>query len=199
MTAVYGNKNKRRKIKMKEKKRLEALYNFGDLENDSCEASEEEDFDKAAELRRLTYKIEDNTAEIMNYNSIIETSKKSLKSAKKDYLKAKKEYDNKSFGALVFDIITFCCAFFTVYFLIKWLGDKNSQLFKALLYISLVATALAFLVALYKSFKVRPFKKRMKKAKGIMRDSKTWIEESERGMRLYEDENRALEKWRRGT
>lgn len=183
---------------MKEKKHLEALYDFGNFENDSCEPSEEEAFDKAAELRRLTYKIEDNTAEIMNYNSIIETSKKSHKSAKKDYLKAKKEYDSKSFGALVFDIITFCCAFFTVYFLIKWLGDKNSQMFKALLYISLAATVLAFLIACYKNFKVRPLKKRMKKAKEIMRDSKTWIEESERGMRLYEDENRALKKQQKG-
>ena len=186
---------------MKEKKHLDPLYNFAEIDNTEDRAEVEgcdTCYDKVSELRRLTYKIEDNTAEMMNYNSIIETSKKSLKSAKKDYEKAKKEYDAKSFGALVFDILTFLCAFFSGYFFVKWLLDKDSVLFETLLYVFLAATALTLLIALYKNYKVRPLRKKMKRAKELMRDSKTWIAESERGMKQYEDENRALKRQRKG-
>ena len=182
---------------MKEKKRLSALYDFGEAEktlDGSSDSNSEASYDRADELRRLTYKIEDNTAEMMNYNSIIETSKKSLKEAKKEYTAAKKEYDSKSFGALVADVLVFIGAFFSVYFLVKWLSDKDSSLFKAFLYVSLVFTAATLLYAFYKNFKIRAYRRRMKRAKELMRDSKIWISESERGMRLYEDETRALKK-----
>ena len=67
-------------------------------------------------------------------------------------------------------------------------------MFKTVLCVCVAFTVLSFLVAFYKNFKLRPYKKRMKHAKELMRDSKTWIEESERGMRLYEDENKTLAK-----
>ncbi|MBE6537395.1 MAG: hypothetical protein E7673_05520 [Ruminococcaceae bacterium] len=184
---------------MKEKEHLEALYDFGEAEAADTKIAEngEEGIDRASELRKMTYKIEDNTAEIMNYNSIIETSKKSLKEAKKDYEKAKKEYDSKSYSALVYDILTFLGAFFSVYFLIKWLGEKESSLFETLFYVSAALTAFALLVCLYKNFKLRPYRKRMKRAKNLIRDSKTWIEASEREMQGVEDENRSLKKQRK--
>ena len=52
---------------MKEKKRLEALYDFGQSDEQSTDAESEDTAasDKANELRKLTYKIEDNTAEII--------------------------------------------------------------------------------------------------------------------------------------
>ena len=182
---------------MKEKKRLEALYDFAEVDEQSTDAEEEDGTavsDKADEIRKLTYRIEDNTAEIMNYNSIIETSKKSMKEAKKEYSKAKKEYDNKSFGALVSDILVFVGLFFTVYFLIKWLGDKERAVFEIFLYVSIGFTLFALPGAVYKNYKLCPYKKRMKRAKDLIRDSKTWIEESERGMRLFEEETRNLKK-----
>lgn len=179
---------------MKEKNRLESLYNFKDTKDESSANTDSPsgESERAQQLRKMTYRIEDSTAEIMNYNSIIETSKKSYKTAKKDYAKAKKKYDSKSFGALLFDIITFLGAFFSVYFLIKWYGEKDSAMFKNLLYISLAVTAAAFLVAVYKNLKVRPYRKKMKSAKDLMRDSKTWIETSEDGMKKAEEENRSL-------
>lgn len=182
---------------MKEKKRLEALYDFAEVDEQSTDTEEEDGTavsDKADEIRKLTYRIEDNTAEIMNYNSIIETSKKSMKEAKKEYSKAKKEYDNKSFGALVSDILVFVGLFFTVYFLIKWLGDKERAVFEIFLYVSIGFTLFALPGAVYKNYKLCPYKKRMKRAKDLIRDSKTWIEESERGMRLFEEETRNLKK-----
>ena len=182
---------------MKEKKRLEALYDFAEVDEQSTDTEEEDGTavsDKADEIRKLTYRIEDNTAEIMNYNSIIETSKKSMKEAKKEYSKAKKEYDSKSFSALVYDILTFVGAFFSLYFLVKWLGDKESQAFEILIYVALAITAWFFLVAFYKNFKLRPLKKKMKHAKELMRDSKTWIEASERGIESIEQENRELKR-----
>jgi len=206
---------------MKEKKHLDALYYFGDEEiveeeveieknaesadsvfteenasdgESSCEQKIVHTYTKPSELRTLTYKIEDNTAEMMNYNAIIESSKKTLKSAKKDYAKAKKEYDSKSFGALIYKIITFLGAFFSVYFLVKWYGDKESSVMKISLYSSLGITALFLLISLYQSYKLRPLKKKMKRAKDLVRDSKTWIDESERGMRLVENENDSLKR-----
>ena len=191
---------------MKSKEYIEALKNFEEL-NLSRQSAEEavteneresevdiEEYDKDRERRNLTYKIEDNVAELMNYSSIISKSKKSLKWAKKDYAKAKKEYDTKSFGALLFDILTFLGAFFSVYFLVKYWQDKESWIFETLLYVSLIFTAFAFLVAVYKNFKIRPYRKKMKRAKELMQNSKIWIDESERGMKNVEDENRSLKR-----
>ena len=197
---------------MKEKKRLDSLYSFEDEEvveeAVNIEGTGEEGEDgavgntvtemrtKPSEQRTLTYKIEDSTAEMMNYNAIIETSKKTLKSAKKEYEKVKKEYDSKSFGALVYDILTFAGAFFSVYFLVKWLTDKSVKRFEILLYVSLTATVFFLLFALYKNFKLRPLKKKLKRAKELIRDSKTWIEASERGIENTEQEIRELKRQR---
>ena len=49
-------------------------------------------------LREVTYKLEDNTAEIMTYDSIVKNSKHSLRGAKKDYDLAKREYNKKSYS-----------------------------------------------------------------------------------------------------
>ena len=92
---------------MKEKKHLDSLYSFENEEvveeTVNIEGTGEDGEDgavvntvtemrtKPSEQRTLTYKIEDSTAEMMNYNAIIETSKKTLKSAKKEYEK-KLEY-----------------------------------------------------------------------------------------------------------
>ncbi len=189
---------------MKSKEYIEDLKNFEELnfsqkssvqdENENVECRE---YDKDRERRNLTYKIEDNVAELMNYTSIISKSKKSLKWAKKDYVKAKKEYDGKSFGALLFDILTFLGAFFSVYFLIKFLEDRNSLIFEYSLYASLIFTAFAFLVAVYKNFKIRPYKKKMRRARELMRNSKIWIDESSRGIKDVEDENRSLKRQRK--
>lgn len=194
---------------MKKRKHLDALYHFEDEEiveekvtvenSEASQAGEEsreitETYTKPSERRRLAYKMEDNAAEIMNYNAIIESSKKTLKSAKKDYLKAKKEYDSKSFGAFIYKIIMFLGAVFSVYFLVKWYGDKESSVMKISLYLSLGITAVFLIISLYQSYKLRPLKKKMKRAKELVRDSKTWIDESARGMKLVENENNSLKR-----
>ncbi len=197
---------------MKEKKHLDALYSFEDeeivektvtLEAIDGETDGEEPiqitetYTKPSELRQITYKIEDNSAQMLNYNSIIESSKKTLKEAKKDYAAAKKEYDSKSFGALVYDILTFLGIFFSVYFLVKWLGERESETYEILLYVSLIATACFLFVAFCKNLKLKPLKQKMKHAKDLMRNSKTWIEESEREMKIVEQENSSLKRQRK--
>lgn len=188
---------------MKDKEYLEALKSFEELDsNQNASAVHEEKievYDKDDERRKLTYKIEDNVAEMMNYTSIIEKSKKSFKKAKKDYRKAKKEYDGKSFSALVFDILAFLGVVFTVYFFIKRNQNEGKAIFEICLYIFVAFTVCAFAIALYKHFKIRPYKKKMKSAKELMRNSKIWIDESERGMKDVEDENRSLKKQRKNV
>lgn len=151
-------------------------------------------FDKNEAIRRIKTEIEDNDAEIMRYNAIIEKSKKSIRDSKKEYAKAKKEYDMRSFDALVSDIVLFLGAFFTVYFLVKLIGDKSSEMFKALFLVTLVFTAIMIPITFYKNRKVSPYKKTMRHAKDIIRDSKTWIEESEREIKDLKEEKRDLKK-----
>lgn len=169
-----------------------------DVEGDEESVRDEEPiFDKNAAIRRLKSEIDDNDAEIMRYNAIIEKSKKSIRDSKKEYTKAKKEYDNRSFDALVADIITFLSAFFTVYFLIKWTTDRGSEVFRALFLVTLVFTAVMLPFTVLKNIKVRPYKKTMRRAKEVIRDSKTWIEESEREIRILKEERRDLKKQQR--
>ena len=166
-----------------------------DVVGEEAAARDEEPiFDKNAAIRRLKSEIDDNDAEIMRYNAIIEKSKKSIRDSKKEYTKAKKEYDNRSFDALVADIITFLSAFFTVYFLIKWTSDRGSEVFRALFLVTLVFTAVMLPFAVLKNYKVRPYKKAMRRTRDVIRDSKTWIEESEREIRILKEERRELKK-----
>ena len=88
----------------------------------------------------------------------------------------------------------FLGAVFSVYFLVKWYGDKESSVMKISLYLSLGITAVFLLISLYQSYKLRPLKKKMKRAKELVRDSKTWIDESARGMKLVENENNSLKR-----
>ncbi len=158
---------------------------------------EEPIFDKNAAIRRLKSEIDDNDTEIMRYNAIIEKSKKSIRDSKKEYTKAKKEYDDRSFDALVADIITFLSAFFTVYFLVKWIADRGSEVFRALFLVTLLFTAVMLPFTVLKNYKVRPYKKTMRRARDVIRDSKTWIEESEREIRILKEERRDLKKQKR--
>ena len=144
-------------------------------------------------LRGVTVKMEDNTAEIINYNAIVDSSKKTLKSAKHDYNKAKREYDKKSFPLWVHSIFTVCLLAIAGYlYYIRKPDSAYVLLFDILLGASLVLAFIELIRALLINRKVKPLRRKMKNAKQLMIDSKTWISESERGAKLVEGENRGL-------
>lgn len=147
-----------------------------------------------SDVRSAKYRIEDNEAEIINYDGIAQSSKKSLKQAKHDYECAKREYDKKSFPAFFWNIITVIAIIASVYlYFTKNTVESYDTLFKILTVFSFVFTAFAFLKALVKTLKVRPIKKRIKQSKELMRNSQLWMEEADRGMRSTENTNRSLE------
>ena len=141
------------------------------------------------DLKDVKYKIEDNTAEIMTYDSIVKNSKHSLRDAKKDYELAKREYNKKSYPSFFWSLITVALMVIDVFL---YFEKAKSELYGVLLIVSLAATAFAFLNAFIKGLKIRPIKKRMKKAKEMMNNSEIWIRESSIGIKTVEKENRGL-------
>ncbi len=144
-------------------------------------------------LKAVTVKIEDNTAEIINYNAIVNSSKKTLKSAKHDYNKAKREYDKKSFPLWVHSIFTVCLFILAGYlYYIRKPDSDYVLLFDILLGATLVLALIELIRSALLNRKVKPLRIKMKNAKQLMIDSKTWISESEKGAKLVEGENRGL-------
>ncbi len=144
-------------------------------------------------VKGVTVKMEDNVAEIINYNSIVNTSKKTLKSAKHEYESAKRKYDKKSFPLWVHSIVTVCFLAISGYlYSIREPEAKLVIFFDILIGAVLVLALIELLRSLLIRRKLKPLRVQMKKAKQLMLDSKTWIEESERGAKNFEDYNRSL-------
>ena len=144
-------------------------------------------------MREVTYKLEDNTAEIMTYDSIVKNSKHSYKGAKKDYESAKREYDKKSYPSFLWYVITVVFAIADAFLYVqKTSQPEKAEMFNVLLIVSLAFTAYAFLSAFVKGLKVKPIKKRMREAKEMMSNSEIWIKESTQGIKTVEKENRGL-------
>ena len=143
--------------------------------------------------RKVRTKIEDNSAEIANYGSIVSTSKKTYKSAKHDYNKAKREYDKKSFPLLCWMIALLCFAAAAVYaYYLRRAATENLYLYDIAIGALGVGAAFSALKAAIINRKVKPIKKKMLKARELMSDSKLWIEESESGALAVKAQTRSL-------
>lgn len=147
---------------------------------------------------QVRVRIEDNTAELLNYDSIVSTSKKTYKNAKQDYNKTKREYDKKSFPLLCFMIamISFAVAAIYVYHLRSSVSE-NTALYDIAVGALGIAATYSALRAAFLGRKVKPLKKKMRHLRDLMRDSKTWISESESGALVVKEENRELVETRR--
>ena len=144
-------------------------------------------------VKGVNVRIEDNIAEIINYNSIVTTSKKTLKSAKHDYQSAKRKYDKKSFPLWVHSIITVCLLAIAGYvWYLRAPEGKFVFLYDVLIGGILVVAAIELFRSLLISRKLKPLRVQMKRAKQLMLDSKTWIEESEKGAKTVDEENKSL-------
>ena len=151
-----------------------------------------------ARARSVRTRIEDNTAELANYDSIVATSKKTYKSAKHDYNKAKRQYDKKSFPLLCWTVAMVCLAAAALYvYYIRTSVTENTYLYDIALGALGIGAVFSALKAALLGIKVRPLKKQMRKARELMLDSKTWIEESESGAVIVKEENRELKEVRR--
>lgn len=143
--------------------------------------------------KQVRTRIEDNTAELVNYSSIVSTSKKTYKSAKHDYNKAKREYDKKSFPLLCWTIAFLCFAAAALYiYYLRTSASENIFLYDVGLGALGVGALFSLLKAALINIRVKPLRKKMRNARELMLDAKTWIEESASGAILVKDENREL-------
>ena len=183
--------NERNKILLSELYSLRAGLSLISLEKDRLKGDDDR-------MRSVQANIEDNTASIINYNSIVSTSKKTLKTAKNDYSKAKREYDKKSYPLWVNSIITVCLVALIGY--LCYIRDGGSRYIVIYDYVIIglsVIASLYLLKSLFISFRLRKLRRRIKHDKELMRDSRVWISESERGAHDVEQINRVLSEKRR--
>ena len=144
-------------------------------------------------IKGVTVKMEDNVAEIINYNSIVNTSKKTYKSAKHEYESTKRKYDKKSFPLWLHSIVTACLLAVAIYLYSTRNPDARFVFFLDILIGAVLVFALIELVrVLLIKRKLKPLRVQMKNAKQLMLDSKTWIEESKKNAKEVEESNREL-------
>lgn len=144
-------------------------------------------------IKHVNIEMEDNIAGIVNYNSIVHTSKKTLKSAKHEYQNAKRKYDKKSVPFMIHSAITVCLLVLAGY--LNHLRMSEAKL--VFLYNVLLGAVLLFAVvelgrSVFIGIRLKPLRKQMKKAKQLMLDSKTWIEESKKGIKNVDEQNISL-------
>lgn len=148
--------------------------------------------------KQVRTKIEDNTAALENYHSIVSTSKKTYKSAKHDYNKAKREYDKKSFSLWCWTIAFLCFAAVAVYvFYLRKNAGENIILYNIGAGVLGICAAYSALRSALINLKVRPIRKKMRDARELMSDSKAWIEQSEDGAFAVKEETKGLKESRR--